>query len=382
MTAMMVEKKLGQNRGVVIGNYLSGESTRDIARRYGVSNASVWRFLDDNDIPIRSNKTTDERINTIELLYNNGLSPNAIEKHLGLGHGTAGRILRKLGYELPGNRRKREWSKDKEDIIGRYLAGNSTADLARVYGVERQIIRNHLVRWGVSVRGVRHHAYPVNEHFFDEIDSEKKAWCLGLMMADGYNRSKTGIVQLALTDHEMVRTFAEAIDWGGKCFTKPARKPTHKSQLCVSVGSRTMSDALTRLGCVQRKTYIAEFPSEEFVPDHLHRHMIRGWLDGDGCISGDKNRPNWWSVSIVGTEAVCRGISEASMKAIGVPGTLSIIRRKTYSPWVFAVGRKEHRELFCDWIYRDATVFLARKRDKYLAFLGRASYRNTEALVA
>lgn len=46
-----------------------------------------------------------------------------------------------------------------------------------------------------------------------------------------------------------------------------------------------MANDLINLGCIPRKTLVLKFPNESTVPKQLIKHFIRGYMDGDGCIS-------------------------------------------------------------------------------------------------
>lgn len=51
-----------------------------------------------------------------------------------------------------------------------------------------------------------------------------------------------------------------------------------------SLRSQKTVDDLKQLGCIERKSLILKFPTEEQVPFDLLHHFIRGYFDGDGSI--------------------------------------------------------------------------------------------------
>lgn len=49
--------------------------------------------------------------------------------------------------------------------------------------------------------------------------------------------------------------------------------------------SKHFKTRLCELGCIPNKSLILKFPDENLVPKNLIKHFIRGYFDGDGCIS-------------------------------------------------------------------------------------------------
>lgn len=67
--------------------------------------------------------------------------------------------------------------------------------------------------------------YKLNEHYFDQIDSEEKAYLLGFLFADGYN-SGHGQVNLGLAeeDRRLLEAFRDML-YGERrpLYTRPSR---------------------------------------------------------------------------------------------------------------------------------------------------------------
>lgn len=95
-------------------------------------------------------------------------------KEYGVSESTAERLFKKNGivHTSPRN----------VEIINRYLAGERTMSLVKEYGMS-QVNFNALLRY----RGVepRYSHYKADYSFFDEIDTEAKAYFLGFIYADG-----------------------------------------------------------------------------------------------------------------------------------------------------------------------------------------------------
>lgn len=121
--------------------------------------------------------------------------------------------------------------------------------------------------------------YYYNEDFFNEINTESKAYFLGLLYADGYINDKLKYVELTLhkDDCEIINQFIVEL--------KSNRKPVfikNKKYCRIIINSEKMVNDLIVLGCTNNKTHTLKFPNN--ISDKLMHHMIRGYFDGDGSI--------------------------------------------------------------------------------------------------
>jgi hypothetical protein len=104
------------------------------------------------------------------------------------------------------------------------------------------------------------------------------------------------------------------------------------------------------------------------VPEHLLHHFIRGYFDGDGCITyGGNGQPN---VNFTGNNDFLLPLQSILVEKAGVRLTKPSTRRLE-SPNIITImwgGRGNARKLF-NYLYKDATIFLNRKHDKFLKYL-------------
>ena len=123
-----------------------------------------------------------------------------------------------------------------------------------------------------------------------------------------------------------------------------------------------LSETLLKQGVPNDKSFKIRFPSDEIVPNDLKRHFIRGYLDGDGCIQApkDKSKMNW---SIVGNYD-CINEMKKYIETNILNYQINIHQKGN----VYQIGKGGRfvTQTFLDWIYKDATIYLQRKYDKYL----------------
>lgn len=206
----------------------------------------------------------------------------------------------------------------------------------------------------------RRRIYPLNESFFDIIDTEEKAYFLGFLYADGCNHIAKGCVSLSLQekDKEILEKLSKLLQP-----SKPLHKyknntgfETKQSQYKLVISSRHISEKLVSLGCMGAKTMILKFPTEEQLPKKLHRHFIRGYFDGDGCVESN-------GASLMGTLDFCKYLKDLVKENLKINFYLRL--KKKYPTTEICLKCKSAR-IFLKWIYNDSNIFLKRKYEKYI----------------
>ena len=78
------------------------------------------------------------------------------------------------------------WKENQEqEIIRLYQNGNSLVDICNIFNISApDTIRRVLKRNNIPVIGFRS-KYPVNEDYFEDINTKEKAYWLGVLYADG-----------------------------------------------------------------------------------------------------------------------------------------------------------------------------------------------------
>lgn len=193
--------------------------------------------------------------------------------------------------------------------------------------------------------------YKMNENFFNCIDCESKAYFLGLMYADGCVQANGNswriILSINLCDIDIVQKMKEALDFNGKIY-----QSNNRSTLQLS--SKRLGDGLIKQGCVPNKSLIINYP--ENVPNKLISHFIRGYFDGNGCLTiSDKSA----RFTIIGTESVIYGITDEFSK-IDVHCTVF----KNNNNHVLSVSGNRQIKRLLNWLYKDANFYMQRKFDK------------------
>lgn len=302
-------------------------------------------------------------------LHKQGISAYQISKKLGLSKNYASRALKKAGIDISNKQHKREdrLVDYKTEIIKMYESGISSYEIAKLFNCQDSSIVRSLQRWDIELRPLKR--IGVQEDFFNIIDTEHKAYILGFLMADGSNDVVRGEVRLQITDADILLEMSRSLKYLGNISIIEPRIEGHLKQYKLSICSKIISEALTKLGCTTGKTYHAKFPTCEQVPDYFIRHFIRGLSDGDGTITHSTGKNNW-SSRIVGTKDICEGLKKCIFEQINISSSVCPVNiSQHHTTYAFTVGGKYNLKKYLDWIYKDCSIKLERKYLKYREFL-------------
>lgn len=196
-----------------------------------------------------------------------------------------------MNFELTRKSGKIQWTDEqKEYIIDQYINHNSNlAKLGREFSCDRDAIRKVLRDNNIHIKSKKE-LYSKDSHFFDEIDTNEKAYWLGFFYADGCVAASTAahpnLIELSSKDREHLEKFKAAIKASNNKVSKAIIRGCEYYQF--SIQDDQLHDSLIKHGCIPQKSNIlTKLPeiSNEFFGDFL-----RGYFDGDGCLRYDANR--------------------------------------------------------------------------------------------
>lgn len=212
-----------------------------------------------------------------------------------------------------------------------------------------------------------------NHTFFSQIDTEAKAYFLGLMYADGNviigkRGDHVARIRLVRDDEAILRTMRDLASPGQPLrYSFPNRG---RETAGLTMNSKQMVHDLIRLGCVPNKSLILRFPTHEIVPQHLFHHFIRGYFDGDGCISFYQLKPTYFPCATIAFESspdFCTVMKEWLRQTLNI-GCSLIRNGQSNSRGIHVIGNLQICRLI-DFMYKDATISLERKRRRCERFV-------------
>lgn len=235
-------------------------------------------------------------------------------------------------------------------------------------GIPKQRISELFKQFGITF--VRR-TMPINDKFFDTIDSEEKAYILGFLVADGCVREekrKNGIsyriaFNNSIDDKEAIELIHSLICPKAKLLIKNSSTETikRKDSYILQWGSNYMADILkNKYNILPHKTLGSTFCiPENSIPNDLWRHFIRGFFDGDGHCG--KYDIGFVFTSIPFMKQVLNPFKEFNIKVYKIEGKTCIYYK------VVIHGGQKILNFTKNYFYKDAHYYLNRKYNQFNA---------------
>lgn len=207
----------------------------------------------------------------------------------------------------------------------------------------------------------------LKENYFEYIDDEYKAYFLGLLITDSNvflhtnnGRQASISIQLQNQDKYIIEIFKQQLN-----AQTNIRYDKRDNSCAFAIRSDKMAQDLSKYGVIARKTQKTYLP---YIDNFLMPHLLRGILDGDGCIQYTQDGKRIHEISFCGTPQLIGDIKQYLMGCFP-----QLSNRKIYY----------YSDTFCDirWnkvedvknigllLYNNANIFLVRKHNKFVQFL-------------
>ena len=209
---------------------------------------------------------------------------------------------------------------------------------------------------------------------FKIIDTEEKAYFLGLFFADGsisqLPRKESNYVkhqvQISLTDEQIVRDLHQHFPFfnlGEFDFSR--YKSSWSKQFNLRKTSTELFNDLIKCGVRKNKSGVNS--NDLFIPeinDSLVSHFIRGFFDGDGSISAPSARPNLRVVDMCGASDQFLLSIKSVLESNGITCPPLKKRTKGYKNPLFILFWVNTMDILDlrDYLYKNATIYLDRKK--------------------
>lgn len=219
----------------------------------------------------------------------------------------------------------------------------------------------------------------VKHDFFDEINTEEKAYVLGLYISDGsihkgnirqgykLNFSLSSIDVDILIKIKNILSPRSNITYSDKRINKYGILTNSMSKLTIF--SKNIVNTLDKYGYGTKKTYL-EKTIKKVVPDNLMYHFIRGYFDGDGNINHSKvnkevklknYESNNFSFSIISKDKQILSDIEDFLIKEGFKVNNSISKN-----WfVISINKKDNIIKLYEKLYENSNIYIDRKHKKF-----------------
>ena len=263
----------------------------------------------------------------------------------------------------------------EKQIIDLYESGLGSTTIGRQLNITAGKVHYTLNKYGIKKRDnkTKGRKYTHDYDYFEIIDTEHKAYWLGFMYADGFvNSNKTHPnafgISISEIDHGHLEQFKEDIQATNpiNVYNQTTGYSNNSVYCRIILTSEKTKQDLVNKGVVEQKTNIVIFPTEEQVPKHLIHHFIRGYFDGDGCLSYTNTQinKNHYKAKILGTDDFLDGINNLLIEN-NIADIKHYYKRKP-GQVVSSMELNETQSLnLLNWLYQDATICLDRKYNRY-----------------
>ena len=264
----------------------------------------------------------------------------------------------------------------KEVLESTYSELRTITAMAKRFNTTKRTIVNYMDSFGL-----KHEVkakYRSNESLFST-DTEISFYLAGFIAADGCIITKGnskllsfGLAQKDKEHLEKIRAALEAENPIKDSLVKNKRNnpnwnDTIKSELKI-YSSKIYSD-LGRFNITERKTFTLTFP--EWISEHpLRHHFIRGYIDGDGCFSssiGEDRGVRQVNFSVRGTSGFLTSLRAIFEADLNLDKRIKDIRINS-GIGVLSYGGNRLCKKLAEYLYKDATIYLERKKKAAFAF--------------
>lgn len=255
----------------------------------------------------------------------------------------------------------------KNYIINLYNTKHSLRIIGKIIGCGTSTIKRRLLKWNIKLKPKKSYTiYEVDENYFEIINTKDRAYFLGLMYADGNNFRSDQLHKISITMHKKDKYILDTFQKYLKS-NYPIYSYLSRNAVGLHIPNRKMSEDLLKLGCIPRKSLILEFPKKTKIPDRLIRHFLRGYFDGDGCVSNYRQTEyTHYIISIAGSLKFIQCLRSYIYKKFGFKGSANIIKNKNeYAELRY--NDYDNILTILDWLYQGCEdLKLNRKYNRYI----------------
>ena len=265
-------------------------------------------------------------------------------------------------------------------IINLYADGYSSYQVAKTERLSNSFILKLLRVRKASIRSYHqiNRKYHPDHSYFDNIDTEEKAYFLGYLFADGHVSSSSfrTVLKLNKKDKVILDKFSHCIY--GTNLVKAAPQDCYS----LSFSSKQLHSKLISYGCTPCKSLTLKFP--ENIPSNMIHHFMRGYFDGDGSIvtytdSGERLNGR---ATITSTKDFCNKYKEIIQQSCNINFNCISDSRLVANGNNITINLTTAGNInvmrFYYFLYKNATIFLNRKRDKFKTIEKQILQRNPE----
>lgn len=260
----------------------------------------------------------------------------------------------------------------KEMLEYEYKTLGSMQKIADKASVSIDSVCKYMKLYGIPYDKHYTGTYTCNDVFFD-LDTPESFYVAGFIAADGslQKRQYSKILKVCLSNADLphlekIKTALKSDHPIKEYDVKPGKliKTSHKC-VEIQIANNKIYDSLYKFNIVPNKTFTYTMP--EWLANHtLVNHFMRGYFDGDGCITlcglGEGRTVRQLSFGILGTKKFLEDYRAILEQKCGLNRNKIVAKGNVFS--LSYSGNTIVGEIH-DFLYKNATIWLDRKREKF-----------------
>lgn len=296
--------------------------------------------------------------------YNNGMDLKDIVKKYNISKNSFAFLRKK--HNIPGYKKYPDSLMEQayDDYMVKKIGLKAVCEK---YGFNPGVLVRYAKNNDLPYKTNRGAKYSFDREYFKDIDSEEKAYWLGFLYADGSvcttDKTCTGPNRLSINishkDRIILERFNQSINGNLKIVDYMPSEETYGNSMMsrLNVNSIEFCEHLINHGCIPNKTFALRIPN---INEDLICHFVRGFLDGDGSVSNNK-------FSFTKGDVFLKELNELISSILDIElGHIGYYKNKDSRVCDLRFSKKESCKKIYHWLYDNATIFLERKKNKYI----------------
>lgn len=299
---------------------------------------------------------SEEEIEKIIELYKQNYSINKIAKEIFHCRSSyISKILKANNVKIINSPLRRFTFDEEQKICKEYIEDNCSINfLHQKYNCSSETIKNVLEKNNIKIKIHRPKNGLLKDDFFEEINSEEKAYFLGFIFADGYIQGNCLGIEIHLRDKHLLESFKKIINSQSSI---SYRKRKNTEMVSIHVTSNKIIEDLSKYGIIENKTYLTK--KLPLIKKELIPHFLRGLVDGDGWIlnKGNKMALGFTSYSY----NICKDFQEYCFSIIGSRNIKITTKGEKTTAYVCQFQSKADVKQLVTVLYKNNKICLTRK---------------------
>lgn len=262
--------------------------------------------------------------------------------------------------------RKNKFCKVEENTnemaLQMFNQGKSITKIAKELNIDRGCLSTRLKKMGADIVQHCNRQHDINHDYFHDIDTEEKAYWLGFLYADGYVSKDSTNMELSLAEKDVSHLikFNECLSSTYEIKNRVVELDGKFYNSCRLIfSSSVLKRDLCSHGCIPQKTFDLKMPN---IDDNLMRHFIRGYFDGDGCISLQDTLNKTQMTFSSGCYSFLEELSTYLNRILDI----SLYVREARTCYEIRLFNNMVKIKILNYMYEDAHVYLDRKYNLYI----------------